>query len=411
MDTKHIRQNTFANYKNIAIIVIAILILIVRRSDSLTNPQLWAEDGAVFFAQQYEYGAASLLTPYAGYLHTVPRLIALIADSFFSYDQLPAVYNYACLFITIIVIAHCFSPRLQLPFKPLLALSIVLVPHYLNEVFLNITNIQWILCVLLLLTLLKDTPNNIYGNYHLQVVSDFIIIIVAGLTGPFLIFMFPFFAWKLFTTKKSYGYTLLLTACCIVLIQLYHLALSTKIVQEGSMFNVDIYVSMFGRKLFGGLLFGRSMMHSNALFISVCALAYFSILLYLSYKKSPEKMQTLKIVLMMLSISVAILGAVIINFNFSPNIMSISCGCRYFFIPYVMVTWSLILCINQNGIWKNIYVISSLLLILYSSITVGIQTRMIDYHWKQYSSLIGTKDTLSIPINPNWHINLHNIKK
>jgi hypothetical protein len=57
VDTKHITQNIFLNYKNIAIIVIAILILIVRKSDSLSNPQLWAEDGAIFFAQQYEYGA------------------------------------------------------------------------------------------------------------------------------------------------------------------------------------------------------------------------------------------------------------------------------------------------------------------------------------------------------------------
>ncbi|MGD1046505.1 MAG: hypothetical protein ABR936_14445 [Bacteroidota bacterium] len=411
MDTKHIAQNKFINYKNIAFIVIAILILIVRKSDSLFNPQLWAEDGVVFFAQQYEFGASSIFTAYADYIHIVPRLIAVFADSFFSYANIPAVYNYTSLFITILVIAHCFSPRLQLPFKPLLALSIVLVPQALNEVFLNITNLQWILCILLVLTLLKDAPNIKYGNYTLQVISDFIIIIFAGLTGPFLIVIFPFFAWKLFRIKKAYGYTLLMTALCIVFIQLFYMIPNVEIVQEGSMFNLDIYISIFGRKLFGGLFFGRSMMKSNALLISSSALAFFTILLYLSYKKSPENMQILKIVLMFLSISVIILGVAIARYNFSPFVMTISSGCRYFYVPYVMVAWSLVLCINQHGIWKNIFVITALILIPYSSILIGFQTRMTDYNWKYHSSLIGTKSVVTIPINPHWSITIHNKNK
>jgi hypothetical protein len=398
----------FTNYKNIAFIVIAILILIVRKPDSLSNPQLWAEDGTVFFAQQYEYGAASIFTAYANYLHIVPRLIATLADSFFSYANIPAVYNYTSLFITMIVIVHCFSPRLQLPFKPLLALSIVLVPQSFNEVFLNITNLQWILCILLVLTLLKDAPNKKYGNYTLQVISDFTIIIFAGLTGPFLIFMFPFFMWKLFNIKITYGYTLLIMAFCIVLIQLFYIVHSTENVQIGSIFSLDIYISMFGRKLFGGLFFGRSMMYSNALFIGISSLVFFTILLYLSYKKSPADMKILKIVFMILSISAAILGAVIIKC--SPD-MPIFSGCRYFYVPYVMVAWSLILCMKQPEIWKNIFVISSLLLILYSSISVGIQTKMIDYNWKYHSSLIGKKAIVTIPINPNWYINLYTKKK
>ncbi len=409
MDTKHVAQNRFINYKNIAFIVIAILILIIRKSDSLINPQFWAEDGTIFFAQQYEYGAASIFTPYAGYLHIVPRLIAIFADLFFSYANIPAVYNYACLLITIIVIANCFSPRLQLPFKPLLALSIVIVPQALNEVFLNVTNLQWILCILLVLALIKDAPNKKYGNYTLQVLSDFIIIIFAGLTGPFLIVIFPFLAWKLFHIKKIYGYTLLVTAFCILLIQLSFIVPGTEILQEGSIFNLDIYISVFGRRLFGGLFFGRSMMKSNALLTSLGALAFYSILLYVSYLKSPKDKRILKIVFMFLSVSVVILAALIARYNFSPFVTTIS-G-RYYYIPHVMVAWSLILCLNQQGTWKNIFVISLLLLIPCSSISIGIRTKMKDYNWKYNSSLIGTKDSVNIPINPNWNVILHSKKK
>ncbi|MFH0992285.1 MAG: hypothetical protein V1799_19970 [bacterium] len=399
------------NYKNIAFIVLAILILIARKPDCLSNPQLWAEDGPVFFAQQYELGAGAIFIDYANYLHIVPRLIALLADTFFSYANIPAVYNYTSLFITIIVIAHCFSPRLQLPLKPLLALSIVLVPQSLNEVFLNITNLQWILCILLLLSLLKDAPNKKYGNYTLQVISDITIITFAGLTGPFLILMFPFFAWKFYNIKTTYGYTLLFITSCGVLIQLFSMAPIIENVGESNIFNLELYISMMGRKLFGGLFFGSSMMYSNSLFIGISTVAFFSTLLYLSYKKSPEDKRVFKTVFVILTISAAILGAVIMKYRFSPEIMAMPSGCRYYYVPYVMVAWSLILSLSQRELWKNIFMISSLLLILYSSVSSGIQTRFIDHNWKYYSTLIGTKPVVTIPINPNWYMTLHTKKK
>ncbi len=408
MDMKYNLHNIFRNHKSIVFIIIAVLILIVRKSDSLSNPQLWAEDGTIFFAQQYEYGTASIFTAYAGYLHIVPRLIAAFTDLFFSYANAPAVYNYTSLIITIIVIANCFSPRLQLPFKPLLALSVVVVPQALNEVFLNIANLQWILCILLILTLLKDVPNIKYGNYTLQVLTDFLVIIFTGLTGPFLIIMFPFFVWKLIRIKKAYGYTLLTAAFCIVLVQFFTIISSTEGIQNSSLLSLDIYISIFGRKLFGGLFFGKYLLYSNALLISIGSLAYFTVLLYLAYKRSPTDKQILKIVSIVLGISAAILVSVVIK-N-SPD-TPIFIGSRYFYIPYVMIAWSLIICINKHGIWKNIFVMSSLLLITCSSLSVGIQTSMIDYSWKYHAGLIGTKSIVIIPINPTWYITLHSKTK
>ena len=44
------------------------LILFLRRRNAFLNPQLWAEDGKVFFLEQWERGSQALITPYAGYL-------------------------------------------------------------------------------------------------------------------------------------------------------------------------------------------------------------------------------------------------------------------------------------------------------------------------------------------------------
>ena len=396
--------------KDIAFILFAVLLLLVRKSDSLFNPQLWAEDGTVFFAQQYEHGLASMFTTYAGYLHIVPRLIAFMAETFFPYALIPAVYNYTALIITIIVIAHCFSPRLLLPQKPLLALFIVLVPQPRNEVFLNITNIQWLLCLLLVLTLLKESPDKKYGSYPLQVISDILIIILAGLSGPFMVLMLPFFAWKLFNLKNSYGYTMLTLACCAALVQVFFLMMHNETIQGGSVFDADAYISMFARKLFGGLFFGYALKYGNAIGTSIGALVYFSLLVYISYSKSPDDRYCMTRVLLLLGIAAAIVGAAIIRYNFSPLILVLS-GYRYFYVPYVLVAWSIIMCLDQRRSWKNIFVFISLVLILYSSLAFGFRTAMVDHQWKSHARLIGSQDTVNIPINPYWIMTLTNKKK
>ena len=57
----------------LSVFAIVLVVLIFRRFDGFVNPQLWAEDGTVFLQQYTDIGAKSIITPYAGYLHTIPR--------------------------------------------------------------------------------------------------------------------------------------------------------------------------------------------------------------------------------------------------------------------------------------------------------------------------------------------------
>ncbi len=59
-----------------------------RRPDALFSAQPWAEDGGVFLTQAISNSWGSLLIPYAGYLHTFPRLLAMIS-LIFGYQELP----------------------------------------------------------------------------------------------------------------------------------------------------------------------------------------------------------------------------------------------------------------------------------------------------------------------------------
>jgi len=81
------------------------------------------------------------------------RLIAAVAI------HLPALYvpfffNITALLVALGVLSRIFSSRVELPFKTLLALSVVLIPRP-QDVFLTITNIQWVLALALVLLLLS----------------------------------------------------------------------------------------------------------------------------------------------------------------------------------------------------------------------------------------------------------------
>jgi hypothetical protein len=187
-------------------------VLFLRFPDWFVRPRIWAEDGPVFFLQARVDGASAILTPYAAYLHLVPRLIAALG-SLLDPSWIPALYAYASFALTLWVVARVFSPRLDLPGKPLLALAIVAVPHT-GEVFLCPTNVQWILALALaLLALMRDPAT------RAQQASDLATVAGAGLTGPFCIFVLPLFAMRAFVRRSRPSWVLFAAVALASLVQ------------------------------------------------------------------------------------------------------------------------------------------------------------------------------------------------
>ena len=74
------------------------LLLFARRPDALLNAQFWAEDGVIFFHSALLDGVHSLLVPYSGYVHVIPRLVAFAALALpFAFQ--PLAYDVAALAI------------------------------------------------------------------------------------------------------------------------------------------------------------------------------------------------------------------------------------------------------------------------------------------------------------------------
>jgi hypothetical protein len=163
---------------------VCVAILVARYGDWVLRPRLWAEDAVIFFSQARESGGLSLAIPYAGYLHLIPRLIAW-AGSVLDPSFIPAFYVASSIAVMAGVSYRILSPRVELPAKPLLAVSVVLLPTT-GEVFLCPTNLQWITVLCLLVFPFTRRPAS-----RLESAGDALVIGLCGLTGPFSAILAP----------------------------------------------------------------------------------------------------------------------------------------------------------------------------------------------------------------------------
>ena len=395
------KLNSYSRNSVLLVLFAIVITLFIRKTDALINPQFWAEDGAVFFLQQYENGASALFRSSADYLHLVPRLIALIANAFFPYHLIPTIYNYSCLLITPIVALSIFSSRFHVNNKPLIALTIVLIPQYANEVFLNITNLQWILSIMLIVVLFKETPAKKYGNVIIQYACDLMIIIICGLTGPFIIILMPFYGWKWISKKNLYNSVILIAVATISLIQLSFIVQDLTY-SQGIGINFETYSAIIGHKFIGNFFLGHILAYKiNHYILSFLYLGTLILILHLAYHKKS------RFIFFSIGISLFFLLVAFYRSNNPEDLIFPGCGTRYFYIPYVMLTWSLIALLEKQAKWKNILLTMVLILILISSLTSGFHSKpFIDYNWKLYSESIGKKDII-VPINPEgWEMSI-----
>jgi hypothetical protein len=159
---------------------IAFALLVLKSPDALTLPQFWAEDGAIFFEQQLYRSWPPLLTPYAGYLHTAPRLVAWISSGL-DPAFIPLAYNVAAITIDALCIAFV-SMRLKPWFSSWpVVLSFFILPTA-GDIFGSLTNVQWFMQFALAAACF--TPGSVACSKSLRM-AGYIGLGIAALTGPF----------------------------------------------------------------------------------------------------------------------------------------------------------------------------------------------------------------------------------
>ena len=194
--------------------VIALLVMIARRPDIVSNAMLWAEDGAVWFADAYNTGILPpLFDPHAGYLRLFPRLFFGLA-TLLPLDIVPIMSVLAALFVRAALPAFLFSSRfswIDWRAKVAVAAYYLLMPN-LAEVHANITNTHWYLGLYLLAVIFADPPRSIGWKVH-----DWAVLLIAGASGPMVLFALPCLLLRSFSQRNTPNVRLPFVAVAIAL--------------------------------------------------------------------------------------------------------------------------------------------------------------------------------------------------
>jgi hypothetical protein len=168
--------------------MISLAILFWRMPTTFTNPQFWGEDSDFFFRAYFEHWHI-LSTPVAGYLVSIQSLVAA-ASSYLPPVAAPFIYNYTAVLLILTVVWMSTSPRLDMPYKPLIAVAIVVVPMGYEELG-TITNVQWVLPIGAFTLLFTSAAAS-----RITLTIETAFIAATAFSGPFSIFLAPLFVWQ-----------------------------------------------------------------------------------------------------------------------------------------------------------------------------------------------------------------------
>jgi hypothetical protein len=201
------RSSATGTWFHAAVFVGSVLLVISHRPDAVTNPQFWAEDGRLWYAEAHNLGWWKVLFhPVVGYFCTVPRLTAALAQ-LLPLAAAPLLFNLAAIFFQVLPVSFFLSSRFNslatLPTRLLFGFLYLALPNSF-EVSANITNVQWHLALLLCLVVMAEPTTSLWWRCF-----DVTVIVLASLTGPFAILLLPL-AGAVWGWKRREKWTLVL---------------------------------------------------------------------------------------------------------------------------------------------------------------------------------------------------------
>jgi hypothetical protein len=178
----------------LAVWAVAALILLTRDPFRLLDAQLWAEDGPLWLYDSYMKGLRCLLIPHTGYLQTFPRLVGFVSDVA-PMPWIPTLFALAGFSVQLAPAWLLLSARGRV-LIPNVAARLLMVGFYLGvpnsfETFVNITNAQWHIGLVMFLLVVMPAPRRLAWRF-----VEYFGIFIGGLSGPFGLFLTPLAWWR-----------------------------------------------------------------------------------------------------------------------------------------------------------------------------------------------------------------------
>jgi len=191
--------------------------IVSRRPDAVLRAQFWAEDGVVWFGQNYNLGVLTALSiTQAGYFHTFPRLAAALA-LLVPLSQAPLVMNLLAIAVQALPACFLLTRRFEhlapLTSRVLMVVLLLAIPTSF-EVHANVTNSMWFLALTAFLVLIAAPPANLAWR-----VFDVAVLALSGTTGPFCLLLLPIAIIQFLVRRQSWTRVLLAIMSVAAVIQ------------------------------------------------------------------------------------------------------------------------------------------------------------------------------------------------
>jgi hypothetical protein len=294
--------------------VLGFLVLIARRPESLTAPAFWNEDGPVFYADP------NPLAAYNGYLHLVPRVVALLEHAV----PWPALLgNTIALAITVAVALFVASDRLEPVFGRArwFAAGLVLVQPALAELLGSITYAQWWLGLYLLLGAVARAPAGKWRNV------DAACLAIASLTGPFSIFAAPLY-WLRRDLRPS---ALLVTAGAAVQLAVFALSPRLGLIHVPDRLPEILLTRGVAESFVGPDLVER---------VPVFAVAGFAVVAFYLLRHLPARL--------VLAVAAIAATSLVLSRETTAELLSLYGAQRYFFLPGLVLGWAALVGLSRR---------------------------------------------------------------
>lgn len=396
----------FDSYGLIALsFLITIAAMFYRRPDAFYASQFWGEEGSVFYSDAFHQGWSSLFNTCVGYFHLYPRFIACITASLhLPVQQVPFVFCYSWLLVLFVLQFYIWK---RIPFSKtqrfFIAVTVAFIPLQ-SEVFMNLTNVQWILALFPVLIFATERPAGKKWFF-----ADLIILIFSGMTGPNFTVLLPLFLLHIFLKRKAYfaekqKLIFPLLAICFGIAGLLALKQYGSINRTAGAFhwaNKGFVQLLFGQ--FAFLFIGKFAFKIPFLLMAFALVAMASIF-FLQIKKILKQNEN-RFELVVLTAGLLYLLTTLIAYRNDPGMLSpYYHGVRNYYIPAVAFIWILIRFFDGKKFEKQI--LSALLILFFAETVLFVgQMKLKQYDLTEYNTQLQKADTLSIPINPeNWFI-------
>ena len=322
------------------VFLVAIAIEFLRRRDDLFHPQFSAEDGTRFYAQAYNLGwLRALPLPNVGYLDLAPRLVASLG-LLVPLRWAPLLMNFCGAAMQALPAVYLVSRRCRtwgpLNLRMALAGLYMVMP---NSAPLHIvpTNSPWHLAIVALLIAFATAPDT-----WVQRTTDIALILLAALSGPYSILMVPVVLVYAAVSRRRWNWVVAAVVSLSATVQVWYLLHTPRGVTPVLGASLSSLLRMLGGDIFLNSLVGSNPYPARLpMPLIVIAVAFGLLILWAGNRAAPLPVRLFTVFAFLLFAASIYRPLTLDSHPVWPQLVGAH-GQRYFYIPIVACTWSLL---------------------------------------------------------------------